>query len=53
VRKSQSRNISGGVWKVFRVFGTKREQEGKARITFKVQKGRRMAIKTGGRLQNV
>ena len=25
VRKSQSKGMSGGVWKVFRVFGTKME----------------------------
>jgi len=43
----------GGVQKVFGAFGNKREQEGKARIAFEVQKVRRQARKASRRLRSV
>jgi len=50
VRKSQFQGDVGGVRKVFRAFGNKREQEGKARIAFKVQKVQRQARRASRRL---
>jgi len=51
VRKLQFQgDVGGGGWKVFGAFGNKREQEGKARITFEVWKVRRMTRRASGRL---